>query len=97
MNDKVQNARGDDVPRPMEGLYLRDALKKLAEISAVAFSLKCDLEPLTDDDIAHGAEPLSAQQIEAELDRISDLVTMFALDELRATSDEWLKASDSIS
>ena len=82
--------------RPMEGWYLRDGLKKLAEICAIADSLRYDLEPLSDDDIAAGAEPLSHEQIAPELQRIALLATSLALEEMQATREEWYAATDSI-
>ncbi len=96
MDDRINIATGDDVPRPMEGLYLRDALKRLALINAIATSLRYDLEPLTAEEVELGAEPLDREQISEELNRISEVVTSFALEELRAKPDEWLKACDSI-
>ncbi len=86
-----ENAR-----RPMEGWYLRDCLKKLANISAIAYSLKMDLEPLSEEDIAAGAEPLTPEQIQTELEEISRLATSLALDEMKATPEEWYEANDKI-
>lgn len=82
--------------RPMEGWYLRDCLKKLASISVVADSLRMDLEPLSDEDIAAGAQPLSPEQIQTELEEISRLATSLALDEMKATREEWYEANDKI-
>lgn len=82
--------------RPMEGWYLRDGLKKLAEICAIADGLRYSLEPLSEDDIAAGAEPLTPDQIAPDLERIARLATSLALEELQATTEEWYKANDSI-
>ena len=82
--------------RPMEGWYLRDGLKKLAEICAIADSLRHNLEPLSEEDIAAGAEPLTPEQITPDLERIARLATSLALEELQATTEEWYKANDSI-
>lgn len=80
----------------MEGWYLRDGLKKLAEICAIADSLRRDLEPLSEEDIAAGAEPLTHEQIAPELERIARLATSLALEEMQATTGEWYSANDSI-
>lgn len=82
--------------RPMEGWYLRDCLKKLAEISACAEGLKLDLQPLDAEDIVAGAEPLTLQQITETLDRIAHLAVSLALEEMQATSEEWYAANDAI-
>lgn len=83
--------------RPMEGWYLRDALKKLAEIDAIASNLRYTLaDPLTEEDIAAGAEPLSPEQISEDLERISRTIFSFATEELQATGDEWLSATDKV-
>lgn len=86
----------DPTKRPMEGLYLRDCLKRLAEISVRADSLRFDLEPLSPEDVAAGAEPLSAEQISKELEDIARLATWIALEDLQATTEEWYAANDSI-
>ncbi|WBU61788.1 hypothetical protein [Paracoccus albus] len=86
----------DPTKRPMEGLYLRDCLKRLAEISVRADSLRHDLEPLGEDDIAAGAEPLTVEQISEELQGIATLATKIALDDLHATNEEWYAANDKI-
>jgi len=85
-----------EAKRPMEGWYLRDALKKLAEIQARSFSLGQDLAPLEEEDIAAGAEPLTHEQIMEELNIIQRLATSLALEELQATSAEWYAATDAI-
>lgn len=88
----INNGQG----RPMEGLYLRDALKKLAEISAIAESMRYSLDPLSEEDIELGAEPLTPDQMMPDLERIFQLVSSFALEELQATSIEWHDANDAI-
>jgi hypothetical protein len=87
---------GAEEKRPMEGWYLRDALRKLAEICALSSALRYSLEPLSDEDIAAGAEPLTPEQIIPDLERISRIATSLALEELQATSTEWYAANDSI-
>lgn len=82
--------------RPMEGWYLLDGLKKLAEICAHADGLKHELEPLSAEDLAAGAEPLTQEQIAERLNRISQLATSLALEEMQATSEEWYAANDAI-
>lgn len=88
----INNGQG----RPMEGLYLRNALKKLAEISAIAASMRYSLEPLSEEDIELGAEPLTPDQMMPDLERIFQLASSFALEELQATSTEWHDANDAI-
>jgi len=80
----------------MEGWYLRDGLKKLAEICVLADSLRLDLEPLSADDIAAGAEALEPDQIKPVLERIARLATSVALEEMQATREEWYAANDAI-
>lgn len=83
--------------RPMEGWYLRDALRKLAEICALADSMRYSLtEPLTEEDVAAGAGPLTPEQMMPNLDQIARLATSLALEELQATSEEWYAANDKI-
>lgn len=84
------------IKRPMEGWYLRDGLKKLAEICVLADSLKYELEPLSEEDIAAGAEPLTKEQIDQSLGRIAMLATSLALEELKATREEWYAANNKI-
>ena len=86
----------DSTKRPMEGWYLRDGLKKLAEICVLADSLRLDLEPLSADDIAAGAEALEPDQIKPVLERIARLATSVALEEMQATREEWYAANDAI-
>jgi len=82
--------------RPMEGWYLRDGLKRLAEISVIANGLQRNLEPLSAEDLELGALPLSQEQIAGSIDRIQHLITSFVLEELRATPEEWYRATDAI-
>lgn len=82
--------------RPMEGLYLRDGLKKLAEICVLADGLRYSLEPLSAEDIAAGAEPLTPDAMAEDLQRIARLATSLALEEMKATPAEWYEANDKI-
>jgi hypothetical protein len=82
--------------RPLNGEALEDILRQLAEISAIAFSLKYELEPLTPEDIQAGAEPLSQGQIQESLDSIQNMITILALNDLKATREEWYAANDGI-
>lgn len=74
----------------------RETLKTLAEVSAIAFSLRENLRPLTFEDEAIGAEPLSQAQIHEDLDEISRKLTNLALITLKATREEWYAANDGI-
>jgi hypothetical protein len=82
--------------RPLEGAALDDILKELAEINVRAMSLKHDLGPLSDEDKALGAEPLTAEQISEELDQIANIVTRIVARNLKATGDEWVDANEDI-
>ncbi len=82
--------------RPLSGEAREDILRQLAEISAIAFSLKYELEPLTPEDIQAGAEPLSQGQIQKSLDSIQNMITILALNDLKATREEWYAANDGI-
>ncbi|WP_305487601.1 hypothetical protein [Brevundimonas sp.] len=62
----------------------------------MAWGLWHDLDPLSPEDVAAGAEPLSADQIQTELERICEVISQVALDDLKATGGEWLEATDSI-
>ncbi|WP_170573535.1 hypothetical protein [Ruegeria atlantica] len=74
-----------------------EILKELANINAVASSLSMDLEDdLTPEDIAAGAEPLTPEQIQAELKSICSSVTLIALEHLKAEGEEWIAVNDSI-
>lgn len=86
----------DQIKRPMEGMYLRDGLKRLARICALADGLRLDLEPLSEEDIAAGAEPLTSEQINESLQEIARIATALALEELQATPEEWYAANDSV-
>lgn len=74
----------------------RKALAQIAEISAIAFSLKADLEPLSPEDIQAGAEPLNQGQIQEALDSIQTRLTVLALNTLGATKEEWYAANDTV-
>ena len=82
--------------RPLQGKALEEILRQLAEISAIAFSLKHDLSPLSPEDIQSGAEPLSQEQIQDSLDEIQTMITVLARKDLGATSEEWYAANDGI-
>lgn len=82
--------------RPLKGDRLQAILEQLAEISNIAFSLKEELSPLTPEDIQAGAEPLSQGQIQGSLDEIQTMITMLALQDLRATREGWYAANDQV-
>ncbi|EUB94845.1 hypothetical protein PMI07_002623 [Rhizobium sp. CF080] len=82
--------------RPFEGSALANVLQELAEINVRAMSLKYDLEPLSEEDISMGAEPLGAEQIAEELDHIATIVTRIVLEHLKAEPGEWYEANDKI-
>lgn len=86
----------DGQKRPWEGMYLRDALKKAALITVLADSLRLNLEPLSEEDIALGAEPLTYEQISEDLRNIARIATSLALEEMQATPEEWYAANDAI-
>lgn len=74
-----------------------EAVKNLALVHTLASSLKFSLEDdLTQEDIAAGAEPLTREQIQAELDKICDLAMTIAILNLKAEPEEWLAANDKI-
>ncbi|MGO4837430.1 hypothetical protein AB4144_34795 [Rhizobiaceae sp. 2RAB30] len=75
--------------RPLEEEALAVFLRDLATADAIAWSLSRDLEPPSEDDIVHGAEPLSKEQIQEELAKISKIMENIALYHLRATPGEW--------
>ncbi|MGK9052238.1 hypothetical protein [Neorhizobium petrolearium] len=68
----------------------------MATINAIAHGLKYSLEPLSEEDIAAGAEPLTPEQITEGLDEIATIVTRIVLDHLKAKTDEWYSANDKI-
>ena len=86
----------ESTKRPMEGWYLRDGLKRLATICAIADGMRYSLEPLSDEEISAGAEPLTPTQMQEELGRIALIATQVALEEMQATSEEWYAANNSI-
>ncbi|WP_155851896.1 hypothetical protein [Ahrensia sp. 13_GOM-1096m] len=85
-----------DNDRPANGEELDAILKQLAEISAIAFSLKHDLSPLTPEDIQMGAAPLDQGQIQGALDDIQTRIAFLVMNDLRATSEEWYAANDNV-
>jgi len=82
--------------RTLSAAQFREVLETLAHVSAVAFSLKHDLEPLTPEDIQAGAEPLSQGQIQGSLNRIQHELASLALETLKATPEEWYAANDTV-
>lgn len=82
--------------RPLEGQALQDILHELAMINTVAGMLKLNLEPLDQEDIAAGAEALTPEQINEDLDKICNIVTRIAIASLQAQPAEWYAANDSI-
>lgn len=82
--------------RPIEGWSLQDALKKLAEICAIADGLRFDVGPVSEVDSALGAAPLTLEQIGPELEKITQIATSLALEDLRATTADWYAAHESI-
>lgn len=85
-----------DDDRPLKGEALQQILGQLAEISAIAFSLKHDLSPLSPEAIQAGAEPLSQGQIQESLDEIQTMIAVLALGDLKATREEWYAANDQV-
>lgn len=75
---------------------MQDILQELAEISSLAFSLKEEMSPLSQEDLQAGAEPLLQSQIQAYLDEIQTRITVLALGNLQATRDEWYAANDGV-
>jgi hypothetical protein len=82
--------------RPFEGQALEAVLKELALINAIASSLQMSLEPLSTEDKAAGAEPLTAEQIKEDLEKVLQLVTGIVLQHIRAEPEEWYAANDKI-
>jgi hypothetical protein len=82
--------------RTLSEQQYRTALETLARVSAVAFSLRENLTPLTPEDIAAGAEPLSQEQVHEALDAIANEMTVLALDTLGATREEWFAADGKV-
>ena len=80
--------------RAREGKALTRVLDGLAEIRLTAFSLGESLKPLSDDDCAAVAAPLTMEQIEDGLKKIRLISTLIALMQLNATSQEWLAANE---
>lgn len=82
--------------RAAMGADRAEAIKNLALINVIATSLKLSMEPLTQEDLNAGAEPLTADQIQESMDEICDLVTVIALQQLKAEPEEWISANDQI-
>jgi hypothetical protein len=74
----------------------RDALRALAEVSVIAFSLQQDLKPLRAEDIQSGAMHLTQETIQAELERIQNRLAELALITLKASREEWFAANDTV-
>lgn len=82
--------------RQISDTDFRKALDELAEVSTIAFLLKHELSPLSQEDIQAGAEPLTQGQIQESLDDIQRRIALIALDTLGATSEEWYTATGSV-
>ncbi|MDQ0324076.1 hypothetical protein QO002_006283 [Pararhizobium capsulatum DSM 1112] len=82
--------------RPFQGKALAAVLRDLAQINAIALSLKYDLAPLSENDKALGMQPLAPTQISRELEHIAAIVTRIVLEHLKAESNEWYEANDQI-
>ena len=82
--------------RPIEGQALTNILHELARVNVTIGSLKFDLEPLAEEDIAAGAEPLTSEQVQEELEKIAQIVTTVAIQHLKADPMEWYAANDMI-
>jgi len=82
--------------RPLEEEALELLLRELAQVFAIAAGLKDQLEPLSDEDIALGAEPLTKEQIQEDLNQIERKVTAIVLNHLKADRDEWYAAVDTV-
>ena len=80
----------------IDGVTFAVTLSKLALVNALSGSLKIDLEPLDPEDVAAGAEPLSLEQIQIELEKICQTVTEIAVVHLGASTAEWYAANDSV-
>ena len=82
--------------RTISDTKFQKALSELAEVSAIAFSLKHDLSPLSQEDIQAGAEPLTQGQIQGSLDDIQNRIALIVLQTLGAAPEEWYAANDSV-
>ena len=60
--------------RPFEGQALEAVLRELALVHATAGSLKLSLDPVSAEDAAAGAEPLTPEQIQEDLEQIMLIV-----------------------
>ena len=88
--------RPADRIRPLEGSVLAEILHQLASVNVIASNLKFDLDPLSDEEAAAGAVPLTPEQFQSELGRISTIVTMIAIEHLKADPSEWYAANDAV-
>nr|WP_314089421.1 hypothetical protein [uncultured Shinella sp.] len=86
----------DEGKRPFDGYALHAVLQELATINVLAFGLKHDLEPLSAEDIEAGAEPLTPAQIQDDLEIIQTVVTRIVVEHLRASTEEWVTATDTM-
>ncbi|NVK34360.1 MAG: hypothetical protein HWE23_07760 [Rhodobacteraceae bacterium] len=73
---------------------MSDILEDLALIDILAFSLTENLAPLDEDDLAHGAEPLTYAQIKEELDQIRNTVFKIVTVHLEAEAGQWSAATE---
>lgn len=82
--------------RPLEGPELRNLLLELARINVISQSLKYEMEPLSEEEVAAEMKPISAEQMAEDLDEIATLVTRIVLEHLKAQPDEWYAANEQI-
>ena len=57
--------------RPFEGQALSEVLSKLAQVNAIASSMRQNIEPISDENKEFGAEPVSVEDLQSELSDIS--------------------------
>lgn len=89
-------ANNGKATRPFDGQALDGILREFALVNVTAGSLKMNLEPLSPEDEAAGAEPLTPQQIQDDLEQIMQIVTRIVLNHLNAAPAEWYAANDAI-
>jgi hypothetical protein len=82
--------------RAVNGHALESLLVELARICVTASGLRMGFEPLSDEDRAAGAEPLTAGQINERLETISRVATVIAVTHLKAEPEEWYAAIDKV-
>lgn len=81
----------------LTGPTLKTVLEQLARICVIADSLRMTLEePLSEEDKAAGAEELTSEQIQQELESIARIATAIAITDLKADSKDWYAATDSM-